>query len=58
MGMRLISVTVPEAYLDALEELVRRGVYPNRSAAIRAAIRDLLVRHGFLKDEEGVKKFQ
>ena len=44
MGMRLVSVTLPEKYLDGLEELVRRGRYPNRSAAIRAAVRELLLR--------------
>ncbi|AEA12296.1 hypothetical protein TUZN_0810 [Thermoproteus uzoniensis 768-20] len=28
--------------LEELDELVRRGIYPNRSEAIRAAIRELL----------------
>jgi len=41
-GMRLISVTLPEEYLEGLEELVKRGRYANRSEAIRAAIRDFL----------------
>jgi len=41
-GMRLISIQVPEAYLRGLEELVEKGLYPNRSEAIRYAIRDLL----------------
>ena len=44
MGMRLVSVTLPEKYLEGLEELVRQGRYPNRSAAIRIAVRDLLLR--------------
>ncbi|RLI39464.1 transcriptional regulator, partial [Candidatus Bathyarchaeota archaeon] len=35
--MRLVSVTLPEKYLEGLEELVRQGRYPNRSAAIRMA---------------------
>jgi len=44
VGMRLVSVTLPEKYLEGLEELVRQGRYPNRSAAIRMAVRDLLLR--------------
>ena len=44
MGMRLVSVTLPEKYLEGLEELVRMGRYTNRSQAIRVAVRDLLLR--------------
>ena len=40
--MRIVSLKVPEALVDALDELVRRGVYLSRSAAIRAAILDLV----------------
>ncbi|MFX0066250.1 MAG: ribbon-helix-helix domain-containing protein [Promethearchaeota archaeon] len=43
--MRLITCHLPEYFLDALNELVRSGRYPNRSEAIRCAIRD------FLRDE-------
>ncbi|CCC81130.1 CopG/MetJ family transcriptional regulator [Thermoproteus tenax Kra 1] len=40
--MSLISVHVPKRMLEELDELVRRGIYPNRSEAIRAAIRELI----------------
>jgi Arc/MetJ-type ribon-helix-helix transcriptional regulator len=40
--MNLISVKIPEPYLEGLDDLVRLGVYPSRSEAIRVAIRDLL----------------
>lgn len=42
--MRLISVYVPEIYLEGLDELVKKGMYKDRSEAIRVAIRDLLKR--------------
>jgi len=43
--MKLISVKIPDAYLEGLEILVRvKKMYPNRSEAIRMAIRDLLRR--------------
>jgi Arc/MetJ-type ribon-helix-helix transcriptional regulator len=40
--MRLLTVHVPEGFLDGLEELVRQKRYPNKSEIIRMAIRDLL----------------
>ncbi len=42
--MKLVTVLLPEAYLEGLDELVRVNMYPSRSAAIRAAVRDLLKR--------------
>ena len=42
--MKLVSVLLPEAHLKGLHELVRSGMYPSRSAAIRAAVRDLIRR--------------
>lgn len=40
--MRLVSVNLPDAYLDSLDELVNDGFYPNKSEAIRAAVRDMI----------------
>ncbi|MHA1805431.1 MAG: ribbon-helix-helix domain-containing protein [Promethearchaeota archaeon] len=40
--MRLISLNIPENYLNLLEILVAEGRFPNRSEAIRMAIRDLI----------------
>lgn len=40
--MRLIAVHLPDKLLDDIHELVEKGLYPNRSEAIRIAIRDLL----------------
>jgi antitoxin ParD1/3/4 len=40
--MRLIAVHLPEKLLDDIQRLVDKGQYPNRSEAIRIAIRDLL----------------
>jgi len=41
----LISVHVPEEQVRALDELVKCGLYPNRSEAIRKAIQDLIEKH-------------
>ena len=40
--MVLISLHVPKYYVEVIDDLVRQGVYPSRSEAIRDAIRQLL----------------
>jgi len=44
--MELISFHLPKHYVDMLDDLVRRGIYPSRSEAIRDAIRLLLQHFG------------
>ncbi|UCD02570.1 MAG: ribbon-helix-helix protein, CopG family [Promethearchaeota archaeon] len=48
--IKLISVNLPESYLKVLEILVVDGKFPNRSEAIRVAIRDL-IKTEYLIDE-------
>ena len=43
-GMRLVTVKLPELFVEGLDQLVRMGRYSSRSEAIRVAIRDLLRR--------------
>ncbi|TRO54323.1 ribbon-helix-helix protein, CopG family [Candidatus Bathyarchaeota archaeon] len=40
--MKLITVNLPEAYVNGIERLILEKLYPNRSEAIRIAVRDLL----------------
>lgn len=40
--MKLVTVKLPKAQIDGLDELVKMAMYPSRSATIRAAIRDML----------------
>ena len=40
--LKLVTVLLPEAYLEGLDELVRGNMYPSRSSAIRSAVRDML----------------
>jgi Arc/MetJ-type ribon-helix-helix transcriptional regulator len=40
--MKLITLYLPEPYLQALEWLINEQYYPNRAEAIRFAIRDLI----------------
>ena len=43
--MKIITINLPEKYLNAIQALNDLGIYPSRSEAIRIALRD------FLKDE-------
>ncbi len=40
--VKLITCHLPTAYIEGIEKLVEDEIYPNRSEAIRVAIRDLL----------------
>ncbi|NVM04113.1 MAG: type II toxin-antitoxin system ParD family antitoxin [Candidatus Helarchaeota archaeon] len=40
--MEIITLHLPKSYLEGLEKLISWGIYPNRSEAIRVAVRDLL----------------
>jgi len=42
--MKLITLKLPERWIQDLDELVGRKLYANRAEAIRAAIRDLLAK--------------
>jgi len=48
--LRLITVHLPEYFIEGLQELVRQKKYPHRSEVIRNAIRDLLKKelNGFI----------
>ncbi|NVM01409.1 MAG: type II toxin-antitoxin system ParD family antitoxin [Candidatus Helarchaeota archaeon] len=40
--MKLVTLHLPDLYIQDLEKLVQQKRYPNRSEAIRVAVRDLL----------------
>lgn len=40
--MQLLSIQIPEAYISGIDMLVLSGYFPNRSEAIRGAIRDMI----------------
>ena len=40
--MKLVTVKLPDALIQGIDELIRAGMYPSRSALVRNAVRDLL----------------
>jgi len=41
--VKVVTVHLPEAYIEAIDQLVRRKLYPNRAEAIRMAVRDFIM---------------
>ncbi|MEZ0394295.1 MAG: ribbon-helix-helix domain-containing protein [Desulfurococcaceae archaeon] len=50
--MRLITVKMPETYVEGLDELVKVGRYSSRSEIIRVAVRDLLKKELWVREGE------
>lgn len=54
---KVITLNLPDKYCDALEVLVGQGVYPNRSEALRVALKKFLLKELELdKDFESFRK--
>ena len=51
--VKLVTLNIPQVYLDGIEDLVEQDIYPNRSETIRIAIRDFL-----RKEYKGQKIFK
>ena len=56
--MILVSVRIPEAYMDAMEELIERRFFCNRAEIIRTGVRDLLKAEFYKQREEEVLKLK
>lgn len=50
--MRIVTVKMPESYIEAIDELVRIGRYSSRSEVIRTAVRELLKRELWASETE------
>jgi len=48
--MEMVSIHIPKQMLEQLDQMVKLGIYPSRSEAIRAAVRE------FLKDTAAVSR--
>ena len=55
--MKLITCWLPEKTVESLQQLIRNKHYPNRSEAVRAAIRDFLKEEKQKEAIEQVKAF-
>jgi Arc/MetJ-type ribon-helix-helix transcriptional regulator len=44
--MERVTLRIPKQQIEAVEQMVETGEYPNRSEAIRAAVREMLNEQG------------
>lgn len=49
--MERVTLRIPKQQIEEVEQMVETGEFPNRSEAIRAAVRDMLNEH----DETGTE---
>ena len=49
-SLKMLTVYIPETYIETLDLLVMEERFPNRSEAIRTAIRDLIKNEILLKN--------
>jgi Arc/MetJ-type ribon-helix-helix transcriptional regulator len=54
-SMERLTIRVPTQQLDGLEQLVDQGVFPNRSEATRAAIRQLLYQNDIVEQRRPLR---
>jgi len=50
-NMKLVTVHLPRLYIEALNHLVEKGRYASKSEAIRVAVRDLLAKELWRREE-------
>jgi Arc/MetJ-type ribon-helix-helix transcriptional regulator len=51
--MKIVTINIPDQYLDCIESMVNLGFYPSRSEAVREALKQFIVRESkFTKDIE------
>ena len=57
MSMRIVTINVPNSYLDALQSLVDNGLYNSRSKLVRECLKEFLDKEiQFISDLRQTKK--
>ncbi len=50
--MERVTLRIPEQQIEEVERMVETGQFPNRSEAIRAAVREMLDERGVNQDTQ------
>ncbi|MFC4449032.1 ribbon-helix-helix domain-containing protein [Halorussus aquaticus] len=54
--MERVTLRIPKQQIEEVEQMVETGEFPNRSEAIRAAVRDMLNEHEEEQTEQTANK--
>jgi Arc/MetJ-type ribon-helix-helix transcriptional regulator len=64
IDMKIVTINIPDQYLDCIESMVNLGFYPSRSEAVREALKQFIIHEANLSRDmeketfEGIKKRQ
>jgi len=54
--MERVTLRIPKQQIEEVEQMVETGEYPNRSEAIRSAVRDMLNEHDRNEEQSSDKR--
>lgn len=54
--MERVTLRIPEQQIEEVERMVETGQFPNRSEAIRSAVREMLDERGVSQDAQGTDR--
>ncbi|UYP48344.1 hypothetical protein NEF87_004629 [Candidatus Lokiarchaeum ossiferum] len=58
MTMKIVTINIPDQYLDCLETMVNMGYFPSRSEAVRQALKQFLTNEQDLNQDLTPERFQ
>jgi Arc/MetJ-type ribon-helix-helix transcriptional regulator len=56
--MKIVTINIPDQYLDCIESMVNLGFYPSRSEAVREALKQFIVRECQFKKDIDPESFK
>ena len=56
--MRIVTINIPDQYLDCIQVLVNLGYYPSRSEAVRQALKRFLTEESKMTTDMTPENFQ
>lgn len=58
MAMRIVTINIPDNYLDCFESLIKLGLYNSRSQIVREALKEFIERENTFMQELNPETFE
>ena len=58
MPMKIVTINIPDQYLDCIEVMVNNGFFPSRSECVREALKEFLTNEAELNNGLEYKNFE
>ena len=55
--IKIVTINIPDQYLDSIQTMVNLGFYPSRSEAVRQALKQFLVSEAAFTEDIETEKF-